>query len=330
MHAFLEKKGVKNGEMTREHYVEFFNEQQAARSGETPPPAPGSTPGAAAPAESDAELENRAREEFKRYDRNNDGALSPDEMPETLYRERERWDTNKNGTIEFSEYKEYFKVHGSRRGPGGPGRDGTAVPIVEGEKPPVEEEKRPVVYHAGNLPKELPPWFEQYDTDKDAQVGLYEWKAAGRPVSEFLAMDQNGDGFLTVEEVLRYQKAQAKANGTGGGRALAANLTSTGDGQGTEGGAPGFGGRGMRGMGPGGPGGMRGMGPGGPGGSNGGPGNGGWQRNRGPGGPGGGTDQGGGMGRGNRGPGGPPGAGGSGDGSDRGRGPRGNRGGSGN
>ena len=104
---------------------------------------------------------------------------------------------------------------------GAPGSD----PVLE--PPPPEEEKRPVVYRAGKLPKELPPWFAQMDEDKDGQVGLYEWKKAGRPVSEFQAMDLNGDGFITVEEALRYVKIQAKnvasnapSNGFGGAQAL--------------------------------------------------------------------------------------------------------------
>ena len=67
-----------------------------------------------------------------------------------------------------------------------------------------------MVYRAGKLPKELPAWFAQPDEDKDGQVGLYEWKKAGRSIPEFEAMDLNGDGFITVEEALRYAKMKAK------------------------------------------------------------------------------------------------------------------------
>ena len=96
------------------------------------------------------------------------------------------------------------------RGNNGPGGFGGLIII-----PDQEEERRPVVYRVGSLPKELPAWFTELDTDKDGQVGLYEWKAAGRPLADFQAMDRNGDGFLTVEEALLYQKAQAKAGGNG-------------------------------------------------------------------------------------------------------------------
>lgn len=64
---------------------------------------------------------------------------------------------------------------------------------------------RPTVYRAGKLPKGLPPWFEQLDTDKDGQIGLYEWRKAGKSLEEFAEIDANGDGFITFEEALRFR-----------------------------------------------------------------------------------------------------------------------------
>jgi hypothetical protein len=55
----------------------------------------------------------------------------------------------------------------------------------------------------------LPAWFEQLDTNQDGQVSLYEWRVSGRPIAEFLCMDRNDDGFLTAEEVLRYEARRA-------------------------------------------------------------------------------------------------------------------------
>src|SRR5262249_31599254 len=60
------------------------------------------------------------------------------------------------------------------------------------------------IYRAGNLPRDFP--YARLDTDLDGQIGLYEWKASGMRISEFLAMDLNGDGFLTVDEYYRWRK----------------------------------------------------------------------------------------------------------------------------
>jgi hypothetical protein len=72
-----------------------------------------------------------------------------------------------------------------------------------------------VVYRPGKLPRELPSWFFQLDTDQDAQIGLYEWKVSGRSIEEFQRMDRNQDGFLTVEEVLYYEKERAARSSEG-------------------------------------------------------------------------------------------------------------------
>jgi Ca2+-binding EF-hand superfamily protein len=185
---------------------------------------------------------------FRRYDKNGDGLLNNDEMPEALKAERDRWDTNKDGFIDLNEFKAYAQARmqqaqadrgaqGFGGGWGGPG----AMPVPE---LPVENEKeqRPVVYRANNLPAELPAWFKEADTDQDGQVGLYEWKAKGWSVEEFVKMDRNNDGFLTVEEVLRYQKEQsgtavAAASPGGGDFATAAGNGVPGFGNGR----PGFG-----------------------------------------------------------------------------------------
>lgn len=243
MNAFLQKKGVTNGVMTRALYSEYFEERMREmrerfgrmREGKEGPPASGSSgspPSSTPPAggaEGSSDVETEAREAFRRLDTNGDGVLNEDELQAVrrfsrIYDERERYDTNRNGKIEFEEYLEYFKNRRASRSGRGP--DGDRGP--RGEDPParapVEEEKRPLVYRAGNLPKDLPSWFEQLDTDKDGQVGLYEWKRQGRSVAEFQTIDSNADGFITVEELLRYQKVARKdttSNGSDNGTATA-------------------------------------------------------------------------------------------------------------
>jgi len=152
---------------------------------------------------------------FRRLDQNNDGLIGSDEMPDTLRDERAKWDKNSDGFIDPDEYAAYYQAQLKRVADGVASGDiplraaklatpdPTTTPTPTPGTPP-----RP----AAKLPP-LPDWFKQLDTDGDGQVGLYEWKAAGRPVAEFLAMDRNGDGYLEPAEVQAYlaeQQAKAK------------------------------------------------------------------------------------------------------------------------
>lgn len=56
------------------------------------------------------------------------------------------------------------------------------------------------------LPKGLPAWFKLLDADGDGQIGLYEWRAAGKSFAEFAEYDLNDDGFIEPEEVLRVMR----------------------------------------------------------------------------------------------------------------------------
>jgi Ca2+-binding EF-hand superfamily protein len=184
---------------------------------------------------------------FRRLDTNGDGLLNNDEMPEELRAERDKWDTNKDGFIDLNEFKAYFAARVQQRmQENAAGQDPNSVVVLEPASTE-EEDKKPVVYRAGKLPKELPGWFQQLDTDGDGQIGVYEWKASGRPMSEFEAMDRNGDGFLTVEEVLYYQ---SKNKGNAVAAAPGASPGSGGGFQGNGGfGNGGFGNGGNRGFG---------------------------------------------------------------------------------
>jgi Ca2+-binding EF-hand superfamily protein len=266
MNTFLQKKGITNGQLTKEQFSEYLQErmQQMGRGkmGNRPPRG---GEGSGSDSRSPADIEAQAREQFKKFDTDGNGSLSEEEMRAAskmgsrIYDDRKRFDKNNNGTIEEDEYIEYYKDRMSRNNRQGE-KDSAA---------PAEEDKPPVVYRVGNLPKGLPPWFEQYDRDKDGQVGLYEWKAMGRPTAEFLAMDANGDGFVTVEELLRYQKALAKKeekNKQGGPSAAGSPAATFAGGMPFDGGGRGRG-RGAPGGGWGGQGGGR-MGRGGMGGDN--------------------------------------------------------------
>ena len=88
---------------------------------------------------------------FRRLDVDGDGLLSIEEMKadDTLYAEREKWDTDGNNFIDLDEFKAYFTARMQQfqqqtGGLGGLAPDGS-----------IPEEKT-VVYRAGKLPPNLP------------------------------------------------------------------------------------------------------------------------------------------------------------------------------
>jgi Ca2+-binding EF-hand superfamily protein len=182
------------------------------------PGGPGGRPGPADGPAFDQYVQNR----FQRLDKDQDGFLNVEEMgaDETLLRERETWDKNHDGLIDLNEYKAYQTARANQRAQA----QADAAKAAEaqgsmGDQPQqqIQEEKRPTVYRAGNLPKDIPEWFIQMDRngDNDGQVGLYEWRKSTRPLEEFYALDLNGDGFITAEEYLRWKAKNAPKRAEG-------------------------------------------------------------------------------------------------------------------
>jgi hypothetical protein len=189
---------------------------------------------------SDADLERR----FREYDKDQNGKLTRDEASQSrrLAPMFDQYDANKDGMIDFNEYKAgvaammnsgggdrsrggdpsqwnggggNWNGGGGQWGPGGPGGD----PNQKQE----QEEERPVVYRYGKLPAGLPGFFTEADFDRDGQLGLYEWVKYGfdsaAKIDEFKSLDLNDDGLLTAEEYLR-----SKRNANGGSYALGTGL----------------------------------------------------------------------------------------------------------
>lgn len=210
---FAEGVGSTNGEITRAQFVAFMEKKMAKQEGLV-----GSASSSADPnADRYAKI---AEFSFRSLDKNGDGRLDYNEMPEDLRAELSKWDTNGNGTIELEEYKAYYtarreqrktdwaEARGSYAGAVNPG----AMPVAPGGQPtPTKTEpKKPLVYTKNNLPKDLPSWFRDL-ADGDAQIGFFQWRAAGRSLDEFRKYDLNNDGFITVEEALAYQAQTKKA-----------------------------------------------------------------------------------------------------------------------
>ena len=164
---------------------------------------PGAIPAAA--------LSSQATRLFAKFDRDKSKTLGPDEMPDALRADARRWDRDADGGINAEEYESYYRDQLSQ----------VSAKVASGEialklpkgmtmptpEPPMPEDRPVVAIRAGKLPPGLPKWFADLDEDRDGQVGLYEWRKAKRPTAEFVAMDQNGDGLLPADELLRYLRA---------------------------------------------------------------------------------------------------------------------------
>lgn len=161
------------------------------------------------------DYDGEARGLFKPFDANKDGSLTKEECSPDLQERFADADADHDGKISPAEYREYLRGKVGYVLRNGPPPSTVPPPPPGGEAKPVpppepDEPKPKVLTDLSQLPKGVPGWFRELDKDKDLQVGLYEWVAAGRPPAEFVAMDLNRDGLLEVAEYLRWAKMQAE------------------------------------------------------------------------------------------------------------------------
>lgn len=144
-----------------------------------------------------------AQRRIREQDKDGDGKVSFEEADGRLRDRFRDIDTNGDGYIDAQEYAGYYAAR-SGGGPGGWGQGGWG-PNGQFERQKVEEE-RPVAMRYGKLPGGLPNWYDEFDTDKDGQVSLYEWRMGKKTISEFNTIDLNGDGLITADEYLRFSR----------------------------------------------------------------------------------------------------------------------------
>jgi hypothetical protein len=73
------------------------------------------------------------------------------------------------------------------------------APLIAAKEQAARKRKKPI----HELPLNTPKWFRDYDTDGDGQIALHEWKAHGHSLEDFHQADLNGDGFITMKELVR-------------------------------------------------------------------------------------------------------------------------------
>ncbi len=180
---------------------------------------------------------------MRRDDADGDGRISAAEASrarsDSLRDGFAQYDTNRDGFIDVTEYRTYLTIRvqqrqserGQNQPPGG-GNGATGGQVPQFQQPPGQpnsgqphsgqpandEPARPEVLRYGKLPKGAPSWMlapssansAGLDADRDGQIGLYEWRRAGKKTSEFVDMDLNGDGYLTHTEWKAYHERLAE------------------------------------------------------------------------------------------------------------------------
>ncbi len=159
----------------------------------------------AADAPKSVDVLRQRQPDFAFHDRNGDGFLNQDEMPDELKAELSKWDTNRDNLIDLDEYKYFYGAQRQRRRQDGHQTNVPSTIIREEE----DLDARPILLRVGKLhaAKELPAWFLTLDTDKDGQVALWEWRRAGKNLDDFREWDRNDDGYITPEEAIYKQHA---------------------------------------------------------------------------------------------------------------------------
>ncbi|MEM8884369.1 MAG: EF-hand domain-containing protein [Planctomycetota bacterium] len=132
-------------------------------------------------------IEKQVAGTLKRFDKNGDGKIGSDELPERGAKGWLRMDANQDGFIDSAEMTVAFTERAQRRG--AQGRDG-------------------MNRRGGG--RDWAKRIQTMDADKDGKVAKAEWK--GRPEG-FDRLDQNKDGFIDAAEVEQFSKNMRRRGG---------------------------------------------------------------------------------------------------------------------
>ncbi len=173
-----------------------------------------------------------AQEVLRRYDRNNDQAVSGEEITSRFVGRPMDFDRNGDKKLTLNELavraaklrvvQSSPAVQPSRNGNNDGrdrGRDGSRSDdrSDDGEQQDPNEGRRSYLTQAPKLPEGLPGWFESRDADGDQQIQMSEYASdwTDELVAEFSGFDANGDGVVTPQECLFAVRNGASASDQG-------------------------------------------------------------------------------------------------------------------
>ena len=140
---------------------------------------------------------------FIEFDRDGDFRLSDSELPPKHQAALGKADVDGDGMLDLAEfYVALDKLPALQ--------EEAIVPAGRTVGNPTRGKRVPIyVPKLRRIPgKGAPDWFRTRDKDRDGQLGVKEW--AGRRIEEFQRLDENADGFVTLDEAKKEAKPAKK------------------------------------------------------------------------------------------------------------------------
>jgi Ca2+-binding EF-hand superfamily protein len=135
---------------------------------------------------------------IKESDKNNDGKITKDELPEQMQRMFPRIDTNQDGAIDREELA-VMEKRMAERGQGGQRPDGQPGQRPDGQRPEGQPGQRP--QNPQGQGRGLPPLpvLQALDANHDGEISSDEIANA---VKALKSLDKDGNGKLTMDELM--------------------------------------------------------------------------------------------------------------------------------
>ena len=201
MQAMIERLDTnKDGAIDNEELAAL--KDRLAQGGQRPQGQPGQRPEGQRSQFNPADIIKRVKES----DKNNDGKITKDELPEQMQRMFPRIDTNQDGVIDRDELAVMEKrmterAQGGQRPQGQPGQrpEGQRPQAQPGQRPEGQPGQRP--QNPQGQGRGLPqlPILQALDTNQDGEISAAEIANA---VKALKSLDKDGNGKLTMEELM--------------------------------------------------------------------------------------------------------------------------------